>query len=193
MQGRRGHRRHSFDATEIGGYDFLMSSLTQIEILLPELHAYARWICSPSDDPEDLVQSAIERSLRTDGRPGLLEDLRPWMFRIIRNLHLDELRRRRIRMEYTVREKRLSGDIGEMRDMPRDVLIRLAFENLDPDKREILFLVDVVGLKYSEAADLIGVAAGTVMSRVSRARRSLREAIEGKDVKHGRTNRAGTT
>ncbi len=156
-----------------------MTSLTQIEILLPELHAYARWICTPPDDPEDLVQSSIERSLRAHDRPVKLDDLRPWMFRVIRNLHLDELRRRRVRREYTAREKRLSSETGEMRDMPRDVLVRLAFEKLPSEKREILFLVDVVGLKYSEAAVVIGVAHGTVMSRVSRARRELRDLIEG--------------
>ncbi len=156
-----------------------MTSLTQIEILLPELHAYARWICTPPDDPEDLVQSSIERSLRTPDRPVKLDDLRPWMFRIIRNLHLDELRRRRVRREYSAREKRLSSETGEVRDMSRDVLIRLAFEKLSSDKREILFLVDVIGLKYSEAAEVIGIAHGTVMSRISRARRELRQAIEG--------------
>lgn len=159
-----------------------MSSLTQIEILLPELHAYARWICSAPDDPEDLVQSAIERSLRAENRPVKLNDLRPWMFRVIRNLYYDELRRRRVRKEYSTREKRLLSEIGETPDVSRDVLIRLAFEKLPPEKREILFLVDVIGLKYSEAAEVIGIAHGTVMSRVSRARRELREAIVGSDL-----------
>ena len=156
-----------------------MTSLTQIEILLPEMHAYACWICTPPDDPEDLVQSAVERSLRTPGRPARLDDLRPWMFRVIRNLNRDELRRRRVRREFLTLEKRLSGDIGEMRDVSRDVLIRLAFVKLPAEKREILFLVDVIGLKYAEAAKVIGIAQGTVMSRVSRARHALRDAIEG--------------
>jgi RNA polymerase sigma-70 factor (ECF subfamily) len=159
-----------------------MTSLTQIEILLPELHAYARWICKDSDDPEDLVQSAIERSLRTADRPVKLDELRPWMFRVIRNLHYDELRRRRVRKEYFTRERRLLNEIGATHDVSRDVLIRLAFQKLPSEKREILFLIDVIGLKYSEAADVIGIAHGTVMSRVSRARRELREAIAGENL-----------
>jgi RNA polymerase sigma-70 factor (ECF subfamily) len=170
-----------------------MASLTQLEILLPELHAYARWICTHPDEPEDLVQTAIERALRSEDRPVKLKDLRPWMFRVIRNLHLDELRRRRVRMEYTVREKRLSNETGELRDMPRDILIRLAFEKLPAEKREILFLVDVVGLKYAEAANVIGVSHGTVMSRVSRARRALRDAVEGKREDEGQEGRRSGT
>ena len=46
------------------------------------------------------------------------------------------------------------------------------------DKREILFLIDVMGLRYSEAAEIIGVAIGTVMSRVSRARKALRDEMD---------------
>ena len=158
-----------------------MATLTQIELLLPELHSYARWICTPPDDPEDLVQSAVERTLRAESPPVKLVELRPWMFRVIRNLHMDELRRHRVRREYLARESRLSDEASDQRDVSRDVLIRLAFEKLPPEKREILFLVDIIGLKYSETADVVGVSQGTVMSRVSRARQALRWAIEGRD------------
>jgi len=163
-----------------------MTSLTHFEILLPELNAYARSISSHSDTAEDLVQDAIERSLRADGRPAKLQDLRPWMFRVIRNLYLDELRRHRVRREYQTREKRLSDEHGSSGDVSRDVLIRLAFEKLPSDKREILFLVDIIGMTYAEAAEVIEVAHGTVMSRVSRARRALREIV-------GETGDAGET
>lgn len=83
-----------------------MASLTHIEILLPELRAYAVAICSSRDDAEDLVQDAIERALRAEGRPRVLDELRPWMFRVIRNLHHDELRKKRVR-----------GNIWRLRDV----------------------------------------------------------------------------
>ncbi len=89
-----------------------MASLTQIEVLLPELRAYASSICSPSDDAEDLVQDAIERALKADSRPARLEELRYWMFRVIRNLHYDELRKLRVRREYLAAEKRFSDEAG---------------------------------------------------------------------------------
>lgn len=52
-----------------------MASLTQIEILLPEFRAYATAICASSNDAEDLVHDAIERALRTDNRPTVLDEL----------------------------------------------------------------------------------------------------------------------
>lgn len=158
-----------------------MASLTQIEILLPELRAYAVAICSSRDDAEDLVQDAIERALRAEGRPRVLDELRPWMFRVIRNLHYDELRKRRVRREYLAAEKRLSDEAGSS-DTARDVLIRIAFEKLPPDTREVLCLVDIMGLKYVEAAKVMDVPTGTVMSRISRARKALMAAVSGQDA-----------
>ncbi|MEL7803456.1 MULTISPECIES: RNA polymerase sigma factor [Sulfitobacter] len=155
-----------------------MASLTQIELLLPEFRAYAIAICASSDDAEDLVQDAIERALRTNSRPTELDELRPWMFRVIRNLHYDELRKRRVRREYLAAEKRLSDEAGTS-DAARDVLIRMAFEKLSPDMREVLCLVDIMGLKYAEAANVMNVANGTVMSRISRARKALLALVEG--------------
>lgn len=155
-----------------------MAPLTHIEILLPEFRAYALSICASPDDAEDLVQDAMERALRSDTRPRRLNELRPWMFRVIRNLHYDELRKRRVRREYLEAEKRLSDEAGTS-TAARDVLIRLAFEKLPPDTREVLCLVDVMGLKYAEAAEVMDVPAGTVMSRISRARKALLDLVEG--------------
>ena len=59
------------------------------------------------------------------------------------------------------------------------MLVRLAFEQLPAPAREVLFLVDVMGLKYREAAEVIGVPNGTMMSRVSRARKALMQLVEG--------------
>lgn len=159
-----------------------MASLSQIVLLLPEFRAYATAICASSDDAEDLVQDAIERALRTDNLPTVLNELRPWMFRVIRNLHYDELRKRRVRREYLAAEKRLSDDAGTS-DAARNVLIRMAFEKLPSDMREVLCLVDIVGLKYAEAANVMNVANGTVMSRISRARKALLALVEGTDLR----------
>lgn len=155
-----------------------MGSLTQIEVLLPELRAYARALCDRPENAEDLVQDAIERALRASDRPGALSRFRPWMFRVIRNLRYDELRKRRVRREYLAREKRLYDRGDWAQDHARDVLLRLAFERMPSEKREILFLIDVVGLRYSEAAEIMGIATGTVMSRLSRARKALRDEID---------------
>ncbi|WP_428647982.1 RNA polymerase sigma factor [Roseibium sp.] len=166
-----------------------MPGLKDIEILLPEMRAYATSISRSADEAEDLVQDAVERTLRAPDRPGRLRDLRPWIFRVIRNLHFDELRKRRVRREYSATQRRLSREGDGTRDRERDILLRFAFEKLSPDFREILFLIDVMNLKYAETAEIIGVPKGTVMSRVSRARRALLELVDGKDCTASATRR----
>lgn len=150
-----------------------MVSLSHIEILLPELRAYALAVATNRDEAEDLVQDAVERTLRANSYPAKLDDLRPWMFRVIRNLNLDGLRKKRVRMEYSRSQSRLLVDLAQSTDHANDVLVRMTFQKLAAPMREVLFLVDVMGLKYSEAAEVMDVPHGTVMSRVSRARRAL--------------------
>ena len=156
-----------------------MASFPHLETLLPELHAYARTICAREENAEDLVQDAIERAMRSDNRPTKRRELRPWMFRVIRNLRYDELRKRRVRREYIAAEKRLLDESRGQSDTSSDVLIRLAYEKLPPEKREVLLLVDIFGLKYAEAATVMDVPVGTMMSRISRARRALLVIVGG--------------
>jgi RNA polymerase sigma factor (sigma-70 family) len=180
-----GHRNHTLTLVS-QKILFNMASLTQIEVLLPEFRAYSRSISKSQDEAEDLVQDAIERALRTDKCPNKLEELRPWMFRVIRNLSIDELRKKRVRREYIQAQERLSDGLSSHPDVARDTLLRIAFDKLPPNAREILFLVDIMGTKYSEAAKIIGVQNGTVMSRVSRARRQLLELVDGSEITEAR-------
>jgi RNA polymerase sigma-70 factor, ECF subfamily len=154
-----------------------MAFLSQIKILLPELRAYAHSVSGSSEDAEDLVQDAVERTLRAPSHPTVLNDLRPWMFRVIRNLNYDELRKRRVRREYSIAQTSLQIGLSQSGDHANDVLVRMTFRTLPAAMREVLFLVDVMNLKYAEAADVMGVPAGTVMSRISRSRRALIEAM----------------
>jgi len=165
-----------------------MVSLTKIEILLPEFRAYAIAICASDVDAEDLVQDAIERALRSDRRPASLDELRPWMFRVIRNLYYDELRKRRVRREYLTAERRLSNE-AESSNAARDILIRIAFEKLPPETREVLFLIDIMGLKYAEAAEVMNAPNGTVMSRISRARKALLNLVDGAEAAEKKATR----
>lgn len=155
-----------------------MSVPTNVELLLPEMRAYARSICQHEGAADDLVQDAVERFLKSTTAPATLSDLRPWMFRVIRNLNFDELRKRRVRREYSAAVKRHSSSGATVPDHARDVLIRIEYDKLPPEKRELLFLVDIMGLTYAEAADVMDVPDGTVMSRLSRARQTLRAMVE---------------
>lgn len=155
-----------------------------LEQLLPELRAYARSVGGASE-AEDLVQDAIERALKSPNRPDNLTQLRPWMFRVIRNLSIDEVRRQIVRREYSATQSRLFNGATANTDADRDLIVRLAYESLSPHGREIVFLVDIMGMKYSEAAQIVGVPAGTVMSRLSRARRDMLNYIKGTKRRDG--------
>ncbi len=150
--------------------------------LLPDLRAYARTLADSDQDAEDLVGDAIERAIRSGTAPEELTSLKPWMFRIIRNLSFDELRKRRVRREYAQALTRLEGT-GRASGLTVEdsALLRRAFEALNPREREILFLVDIMGLSYAEAAAVLEVPKGTIMSRVSRARQALLARISPKE------------
>ena len=81
-----------------------------LERLLPDLRGFARSITTNSSDSEDVVQDAVERALRSHAAPEGDEALRRWMFRVIRNLAIDELRKLRVRREYSAAQVRLHHD-----------------------------------------------------------------------------------
>ncbi len=152
----------------------------QIATLFPELRAYARSIADSVEEAEDLVNDAVERAAKTAGRPDDLAGLRHWLFRVIRNLSIDELRKRRVRREYALAVSRLSHEASQRRlGIDDAVLVRRAYEKLKASEREVLFLVDIMGMTYAEAAAVMEVPNGTVMSRLSRARRALLDLLGG--------------
>ncbi|MTI17126.1 sigma-70 family RNA polymerase sigma factor [Rhodobacteraceae bacterium RKSG542] len=146
--------------------------------LMPELRAYARSVASNPEEAEDLVSDAIERSANAAQCPQALDELRPWLFRVIRNLYIDEKRKQKVRLEYSATAVRLSEGLVETGSKAEEtVLLRTAFEQLSSQEREVLFLVDIMGMKYAEAAAIIEVPTGTIMSRISRARKALLELV----------------
>lgn len=148
-----------------------------------DLLAYARSIADSPEEAEDLVSDALERAARAEGRPRDPDALRPWMFRVIRNLNVDELRKRRIRREYSLSATRLDDRGAAVGNSVEDaIFLREAFDALEPKQREVLFLVDIMGMTYKEAAAAMNVPPGTVMSRVSRARGSLLSRMDSGQV-----------
>lgn len=145
--------------------------------LRPQLMAFATSLTLDRAAAEDLVHEAILRALRSRAAPGAMGDLRPWMFRVVRNLFIDMQRRER-----TVRAFRRDGAPPAVArpglgDPVEVVLVRQAYARLSPHEREILGLVDIMELKYREAAETLGIPIGTVMSRLSSARRSMLGAL----------------
>jgi RNA polymerase sigma-70 factor, ECF subfamily len=160
-----------------------MSIRRNLTLVYPELKAYAIALVRGTEIAEDLAQEAVRKALSAKKTPKNIDDLRPWMFRILRNLYIDHLRREKTRREYSTDNERLYNEgTGYYPVVLEEILVRQAFVELKVTEREILYLIDVLGLKYSEAAIVLGVAEGTIMSRISRARRALLGRIEQTNV-----------
>lgn len=157
----------------------------QLIAILPRLRRFALSLTGRREVADDLVQLACERALahQASFMPGTRFD--SWLFRILRNAWFDQLRRRRTEgpMEDVHEHENLLATGGEADAETRLTLQRVwsLIGDLPEDQREVLLLVSVEGLSYKEAAEVLDVPIGTVMSRLSRARTRIAAAagIEG--------------
>ncbi|MDW9819177.1 sigma-70 family RNA polymerase sigma factor [Sinorhizobium meliloti] len=127
------------------------------------------------DGAQDIFQECIARALDARSVPETEPAFRAWLFAILRNIWIDQSRLRRRRSDL---EQEFVTDLVPAPVAPETVLVdafsvRQAFTRLSTEHREILALVDISGFSYEEVAMMIAVPKGTVMSRVSRARRAL--------------------
>jgi RNA polymerase sigma-70 factor, ECF subfamily len=147
--------------------------------LLPRLRRYALSLAGRASAADDLVQTACERALAAASSyaPGTRFDA--WVFRILRNAWIDGLRRSRREgpSEDVSALVELAGSDGVAETEHRLMLRRVgeAIGRLPVEQREIVLLVCAEGLSYAEAAALLDVPIGTVMSRLARARAKLAE------------------
>ncbi|MBB3214238.1 RNA polymerase sigma-70 factor (ECF subfamily) [Herbaspirillum sp. Sphag1AN] len=151
--------------------------------LLPRLRRFALSLTRHESSADDLVQSCLERALsggterRDDG------DLRSWLFQIMYRHFLDGERRTRrfagLFSLFGAGEEELAPSTEEI-VMSRSAL--RDFNKLPSDQRVLLLLVSVEGLSYQEIADTLGIKIGTVMSRLSRARKALRALNDGTTI-----------
>lgn len=154
----------------------------QIVALLPRMRRFAYSLTSSTDDGDDIVQAACERALGRlhQWQPGTRLD--SWMFRIIQTTWIDRLRARRVRGEDQSPDmiETLIGEDGRRVTEARLMLrrVRKAIDQLPDDQRSVLVLVAVDGRSYREAADILEVPIGTVMSRLARSRRRLHELMQ---------------
>ena len=147
----------------------------QLRELLPALRRFAISLCGNVADADDLLQSTLERLL-SKGIPADVEVM-PWAFKVCRNLWLDEHRARQVRERAAQRpelqQNSTDADETQMTNKLQLENVDAALHQLPHEQRTILALVAVQGLSYREAAAIIGVPTGTIMSRLARARSKL--------------------
>jgi RNA polymerase sigma-70 factor, ECF subfamily len=147
----------------------------ELVTLLPRLRRFSLAVTGSVQDGEDLLHSALERALRHESSWQHGTRLDSWMFRIIRNLWIDERRAKRnqdVSLEVV-------GDaaLEDGRDSAEHLLdltkTRRAMLALPEEQRSVLCLIVLEGMTYQEAAAALDVPIGTVMSRLSRARAAM--------------------
>ena len=147
---------------------------------IPRLRRYARALMLDAAGADDLVQDTMERAWRrlASWRRGAA--MRPWLFGIMHNLHVDRLRKAglpTVELDEDMPQPAAAvHDTLELRDL------HAALAALPPGQREVLLLVALEGMTYEEVAATLAIPLGTVMSRLSRGREKLRAAMEGRPV-----------
>jgi RNA polymerase sigma-70 factor (ECF subfamily) len=154
--------------------------------LFASLYNHAFWLTRNPAEAEDLVQETFSKALRAFDTFQSGTNFKAWIFRILRNTFLTT--RTGIAASRTVFLEDHPGalDTPAADPTPEDTLIRLdnqaalqaALEQLQPSLREALLLCDVEEIKYKDIALILDVPIGTVMSRISRARRTLRQLLQ---------------
>jgi RNA polymerase sigma factor (sigma-70 family) len=165
------------------------SELERFEaVVLPHLSAayrLARYLTRNDADADDVVQEACLRALKYFGgfRGEGAGQSRSWLLTIVRNMAHTWRGRHRAdasatEFDETVHSEAMTGDHPDAlaRSDARDALAH-ALDHLPPDFREVIVLREIEGLSYKEISEVVDVPVGTVMSRLSRARKRLQDAL----------------
>ena len=149
----------------------------EIAAHIPRLRRYARALAGDSHRADDLVQDTLERALVKFRLWRRGSDLRAWLFTIMHNVFINQLKGRR---EFALDDAIEAGlqsapqsDALELRDLDA------ALRQLPAEQREVLLLVGLEQLSYTEASKVLDIPVGTVMSRLSRGRERLRALMSG--------------
>ncbi len=156
-----------------------------LEVEIPRLRRYARALTHDVTRADDLVQSCLVRAIAKCHlwQPGT--DLRAWLFTILHNQHVNDVRR-------AIREGALvpveDVEAGLTSPSTQDASLQLrdldyAIRQLPEEQRQVLLLVGIEGMRYEEVAEVLHVPVGTVRSRLSRGRDVLRQLMDLKSTR----------
>ena len=143
----------------------------ELVLIIPQLRAFGRSLSGNRDLADDLVQETLMKAWAARSRFQAGTNMRAWTFIILRNLFLSQMRRSRFTGEWDdlTADRLLAAPAGQDRQIELGDVQR-ALQHLPQTQREALILVGAGGFAYEEAADICGVAVGTIKSRVARGR-----------------------
>jgi RNA polymerase sigma-70 factor (ECF subfamily) len=153
--------------------------------LFDQLYNFAHWLTQNREESEDLVQETYAKALRGFSSFQLGTNFRAWMYRILRNTFLTSRTGLRATSTVPLDSDEDGAELAIEADTPETILmsrsnsqqLQNAIENLPLHYREILLLCEVEEMSYQEIAETLSIPIGTVMSRLSRARKTLRDEL----------------
>lgn len=158
--------------------------------LLDSLYNFACWLAKDRTDAEDLVQETYAKALKNFSSFQQGTNFRAWIFRILRNTFLNSRAGLAVTRTSSLEDEEHQGEaaLGATQETPETILlqqtnqamIQEAIGQLPLAFQEVVLLCDVEEMSYQEIAEALGIPIGTVMSRLARARKALREALRGK-------------
>jgi RNA polymerase sigma-70 factor (ECF subfamily) len=160
---------------------------TRIIAFLPRLRRFCTALARSDDKGDDLMQATVEKALTRLDQWQEGSSLESWMFRIAQNTHIDEMRvlaRRGVHVDVDAAAE-LAGDDGRRIVEGRSDLarVRTAMAALPEDQRAALALVVLDGQSYAEAAKILEIPIGTIMSRIARARAAIDRQMHADQVR----------
>lgn len=175
----------NIDDTLLGGFGRRRRLQREVCAERDRLYRIAWAWCHDSHEADDLVQETLARALARLDRLRDPDRLQVWLTQILANLWRDRFRR--VTPETGLDTELLAGNDDPERLAGQGQLAartREAIERLGHDQRQVLTLVDIAEFSYADTAAILGVPVGTVMSRLSRARRRMRELLEQQGIGH---------
>jgi RNA polymerase sigma-70 factor (ECF subfamily) len=150
--------------------------------LFDQLYNFAHWLTQDTAEAEDLVQETYVKALRGFSSFQAGTNFRAWMYRILRNSFLSSRTGLKTTVEFDEQDHETVGSSAAtpeslLIDRANRELVQQALTELPVHFREILLLCEVEEMSYQEIAETLSVQAGTVMSRLSRARKALRSLL----------------
>jgi RNA polymerase sigma-70 factor (ECF subfamily) len=153
--------------------------------LLDSLYNFACWLTSDRDEAEDLVQETVAKALRGFKSFEPDTNFRAWMFRILRNTFLTSRTGLKAKVTVPLEDDENESNLAVTNTTPESILlgaldekaIREAIAQLPIPYREVILLCEVEEMSYRDISEALSIPMGTVMSRLSRARSSLRETL----------------
>ena len=179
LGGRRFGTSSSQDDQPFAGFEELAMPL------FDSLYNFARWLAQNSNDAEDLVQETYLKALRSFAlfQPGT--NFRAWIFRILRNNFLSSCSKLERRMTVAMDSEEDGPELAADTKTPETILMnrfnsqlmQRAIDDLPVHYRETLLLCEVEEMSYQEIGEILSIPIGTVMSRLARARKAVRESV----------------